>query len=91
MRFSLKAVALTGALLWGGAIFLVGVLNLVAPNYGINFLQLTSSVYPGFHDSHTIGSVLMGTVDGLIDGAVGGLLFACLYNWFSTTLTHTHP
>jgi hypothetical protein len=48
-------------------------------------------VYPGFHDSHTIRSVLMGTFDGLIDGAVGGLLFACLYNWFSTSLTHTHP
>ena len=38
MRFSLKAIALAGALLWGGAILLVGLINLAWPGYGLNFL-----------------------------------------------------
>jgi hypothetical protein len=89
MQFSLKATALSGALLWGGAILIVGLINLAWPGYGLNFLQMTSSVYPGFHASHTITSVLMGTFDGLIDGGVAGLLFAWLYNSFSGTPSHT--
>jgi hypothetical protein len=90
MRLSIRAIALAGSLLWGGAILLVGLLNLLAPGYGQNFLQVTSSVYPGFHDSHTIYSVLIGTLDGLVDGAVAGLLFAWLYNSFSRRVAQTH-
>jgi len=80
MRLSLKAITITGGLLGGGAILLVGLINLAWPGYGLNFLQLTSSVYPWFHASHTFSSVLIGTIDGLADGAVAGLLFAWLYN-----------
>jgi hypothetical protein len=83
VRLSLKASAFAGAIVWGGAILLVGLVNLRWPGYGLNFLQMTSSVYPGFHASHTIGSVLMGTLDGLVDGAVAGLLFAWFYNGFA--------
>jgi hypothetical protein len=92
MRFSLRAIALAGAVTWGGAILLVGLINLVRPGYGLGFLQMTSSVYPGFHDSHTIGSVAMGTLDGLVDGAVAGALFAWLYNIFTGSHgpTQTH-
>jgi hypothetical protein len=89
MRFSLKAIALAGAIVWGGAILLVGLINLAWPGYGLNFLQMTSSVYPGFHASHTIGNVLVGTLDGLVDGAVAGLLFAWLYNAFADRPRHT--
>jgi hypothetical protein len=89
MRLSLKAIALAGAIVWGGAILLVGLINLAWPGYGLNFLQMTSSVYPGFHASHTMRSVLMGTLDGLVDGAVAGLLFAWLYNGFAERPSHT--
>jgi len=82
MKLSLKAVAISGALLWGGAIFLVGLINLSRPTYGLDFLQVTSSVYPWFHASHTLSSVLIGTVDGLVDGAIGAFIFAALYNSF---------
>ena len=42
-----------------------------------------SSVYPFFHASRTIGDVAIGAVDGLVDGAIAGLLFAWLYNLFA--------
>ena len=32
---------------------------------------------------HTIGDVVIGTIDGLVDGAVAGILFAWLYNFFA--------
>jgi hypothetical protein len=89
MRFSLKAVALAGAIVWGGAILLVGLINLAWPGYGLNFLQMTSSVYPWFHATHTVGNVAIGTIDGLVDGAVAGLLFAWIYNSFTRTPSHT--
>jgi hypothetical protein len=67
---------------------LVGLINLSRPAYGINFLQLTSSVYPWFHASHTISSVVIGTIDGLVDGAVAALIFAALYNGFAGHQSH---
>ena len=74
MRLSLKAMAIAAGLLWGGAILCVGLINLVDANYGTNFIQLTSSVYPWFHASRTIGNVVIGTVDGFIDGAFAGMI-----------------
>jgi hypothetical protein len=83
MRLSMKGMAVAAALLWGGCILFVGLLNLAMPSYGMNFLQMMSSVYPWFHASRSFGDVLMGSVDGLVDGATAGILFAWLYNSFS--------
>lgn len=89
MKLSLKGLAIAGALVWGGGILLVGLINLSRPGYGLDFLQMTSSVYPWFHDSHTLASVIIGTIDGLVDGAVAGLIFAALYNGFAGPHTKT--
>ena len=80
MKVSLKAIAIAAGVLWGGAILLLGVINLASPSFGLSFLQVISSVYPGFHVSRTIGDVLTGTVYALIDGAIAGLVFGWLYN-----------
>jgi hypothetical protein len=80
MRLSIKAVAIGAALLWGGAILFVGLINLALPTYGLNFLQMLGSVYPWFHASRSIGDVMTGTLDGLVDGAIAGFLFGWLYN-----------
>ncbi len=80
MRLSVRALAIASALVWGSCLFLVGVLNLVAPSYGVEFLRSLSSVYPGFHASHTFASVIIGAIYGLVDGFVGGSLFGWLYN-----------
>jgi NhaP-type Na+/H+ or K+/H+ antiporter len=61
----------------------VGLVNLASPSYGGDFLRMMGSIYPGFHDSRTISEVLLGTVYGIIDGAILGLCFGLLYRWIS--------
>jgi hypothetical protein len=83
MRLSAKALAITCGVLWGGCLFLVGIINLAAPSYGADFLRGMGSVYPGFYNSHNFADVLLGTLYGLVDGAVGGWIFGWLYNYFA--------
>ncbi len=83
MRLSLKSLAFACGLLSGGSILFFGLINLAAPSYGMEFLKLMSSVYPGFHVSRTFADVLVGTGYGLVDGAIGGLLLGWLYNLFT--------
>ena len=81
MKLSLKASAIAGAVLWGGyGIFLTGLLNLLFPPFGGQFLQMMSSVYPGYQVTSGFPGLLLATAYGLLDGAVAGLLFAWVYN-----------
>lgn len=80
MRLDLKAMAYAGAALWGLAVLLVGLINLAQPAYGAAFLQGVASIYPGYHATPSLGSVLIGTGYALLDGAVCGWLFGWLYN-----------
>jgi hypothetical protein len=82
MRLSLKSLTFACGLLWGGAILFVGLINLASASYGMEFLNLASSVYPGFHNSRTFADVLVGTGYGLVDGAIAGFLLGWLYNLF---------
>lgn len=82
MKLSLKAVAMTTGLLWAGYILLVGIVNLANPRYGVGFLTLLSSIYPGLHFMHQWENIVAGTVYGFVDGAIGGLLFAWIYDLF---------
>lgn len=43
------------------------------------------SLYPGYEASGTFGQVIIGTLNGFIDGAICGVLFAWLYNTFAAT------
>ncbi len=82
MKLSLRAMAIAAGLLCGGCIFFFGIINLAAPSYGMEFLKLASSIYPGFHASRTFADVLVGTGYAILDGAIGGFLLAWLYNCF---------
>ena len=80
MRLSLKALAITSAIIWGGCILSVGLVNLAAPTYGTAFLQMASSIYPGFHNSHSFVDVIVGTLYGVLDAGFGGFIFGWIYN-----------
>ena len=80
MKLHLTALALTVGVFCGAAILIVASANLIWPTYGRAFLDLAASVYPGYHPSSGIGSVITGTLYGFVDGAVGGAVFGWLYN-----------
>jgi len=83
MRLSVKGLALAIGILWGGCIFLVGIVNLISPSYGVAFLQWAGSIYPGFHNSRHFLDTLVGAIYGLVDGGIGGAILALLYNVFA--------
>jgi hypothetical protein len=80
MKLSVKAIALTTAILWGASLLLVGLVNMGSPAYGKAFLECCSSIYPGYHVAGTVSSVLVGTGYAVVDGGIGGAVFAWLYN-----------
>ncbi len=80
MKFDIKALALASAILWGLSMLVMGLANLIWGNYGQQFLQTMSSVYPGYHATRSIGEVIVGTLYGVVDGLAGGAVFAWLYN-----------
>jgi hypothetical protein len=81
MRLNVKAMAIAWALIWGILVmFLTGTTNLVWPGYGQRFLEMMDSIYPGYKAQPAVGQVIIGTLYGLLDGAVVGALFAWIYN-----------
>ena len=82
MKLSVKALTYTPAILWGVCFLLVGLANLIWPPYGGRFLELMSSVYPGYKALAGFGNIIVGTLYAVLDGAVGGAVFAWVYNCF---------
>ena len=80
MKLQVKAMAVAIGGLWGGCILLAGLAHLAWPGYGGALLDLASSIYPGFHPANGLGAVIVGTLYALLDGAIGGAIFAWLYN-----------
>ncbi len=83
MKIDVRALGFSLALLWGGGILVTGIANLIWPTYGIAFLEMLASVYPGYQGTASFGQVLVGTLYGVLDGLVGGLVLGWLYNLFS--------
>lgn len=83
MELDTKAMALACGTLWSSAVLCVGIANLVKPSYGGEFLEMVSSVYPGYHARPHASDVAVGAAYALVDGAVAGAVCAWLYNQFS--------
>ncbi len=79
MRLSVKASAITLAIVFGLSVFVVALLNRLFAGYGDAFLQMVASIYPGFHPGG-MRAGLVGTAYAVLDGAVGGALVAWVYN-----------
>ena len=81
MKLDIKTTAVTLALVWGVlGMLLTGLGNLIWPGYGQALLDVMASVYPGDHATPSIGQVIIGTLYGVLDGAVVGAVFAWKYN-----------
>ena len=86
MKFSVKGLALVSAILWGLAMLVMGLGNLIWSSYGQQFLpsdvvglsRLPCHAQPCRCHRR---DALTGAVDGLIGGAV----FAWVYNRFAGT------
>ena len=83
MKLNVKALAFAFSLTWGGAIFVTHLANFIWPGYGEAFLQTVGSVYPGYSGEAAFLQVILGTIYGLLDGFIGGLVLGWLYNLFS--------
>ncbi|HYZ84658.1 MAG TPA: hypothetical protein VE621_09660 [Bryobacteraceae bacterium] len=75
-----KAISYSAAIMLGGLMFLIGLTNMVDPDFGAGFLQAVGSLDPGFHVSHTFENVLIGTFYGAIQGLIAGCIFGLIYD-----------
>jgi hypothetical protein len=87
MQLNTPAMVFTIGILWGACILFVGVVNMIWPSYGYALLQLCASIYPGYHPGTGFGSVVVGAIYALMDGAIGGGIFGWLYNQFAESLS----
>ncbi|MGH7532433.1 MAG: hypothetical protein ACREL4_03980 [Gemmatimonadales bacterium] len=82
MSLNTKAVGIAFGIAWGAGVLCVGLAHLVWPAYGGAFLDVVSSVYPGYQVGG-FGSVIVGTLYALVDGAVCGAIIGWMYNMAS--------
>ena len=82
MKLNVKALTLTVAVIWGGTVLMVGLINLIWNGYGVAFLQVVASIYPGYGGAASFRSVVIATLYALVDGGFGGLILAAVYNLF---------
>ncbi|MCH8163019.1 MAG: hypothetical protein IIA99_02845 [Proteobacteria bacterium] len=83
MKLSIKALAITAAIIWGGALLIVGSANIMFPGYGSNFLEVMGSIYPGYQPGTGFPSVIIGSLYGVVDAGIGAAIFAWIYNFIS--------
>jgi len=80
MKLNTKALSITTGILTAAAILITGIANMFWNGYGGAFLNLMSSIYPGYTASGSFGDLITGALYGLVDGFVFGAIFAYLYN-----------
>lgn len=78
-KLSVKAFGLACGLVWGGGMFLLGVLDTIS-TYNDAWGQLMATMYLGYQPT-IIGSIILG-IWGFITAGIWGLLVAALYNKF---------
>ena len=77
---NVRAFAITSGLFFSGTVLCVSLLSGIAPGYGDAVLELFSSLYPFYDADGSVPDILIGAVLALLDGVVGGAIFAWLYN-----------
>ena len=77
----MKPAALAAAfgIVWSLIALGVGTANLRWPDYGVAFLQLLASIYPGYDAARTPGQVAVLAGYSLVDGAILAYAIGWLY------------
>lgn len=83
MKLSIKSFVFAAAILWGGALLIVGIANMTWTGYAGNFLEVVGSIYPGYQPSTGFSSVIVGSLYGVVDAGIAAAIFAWLYNFFT--------
>jgi hypothetical protein len=87
MKFNIVQLGLTLGVIWAVLVLLVGIINLIFPGYGVAFLQIVDSIYPGYHFGRWgFGGVIVATLYAALDGFVLGVVIAWLYNLFGKSM-----
>ena len=76
-------MVLAGALFKGMSFLFVALMNIVMRPYGGAYLALLTSLYPGYDPVSGPLGIIVGTFYSLLTGAIAGLLFGWLYNFFA--------
>jgi hypothetical protein len=80
MKLDVKAFASSCGLLWGGGL-LFATLWLLGLGYEGHLIRQLDHFYFGY--SFSVAGAFVGLLYGFVDGAIGGALFAWLYNRLS--------
>ena len=83
MKLSLKAMIIAGALFKAVVFLFISLMNLILRPYGGAYLAALTSLYPGYDPLNWPVALIIGTLYSLLAGALAGLLFGCLYNFFA--------
>ena len=78
-KLNIKALAVAMGAMWGGGMLFLGWASMLG--WGVKAVDVMSSVYIGFSSS-LLGSII-GAVWGFLDGAIGGIIIALVYNFFA--------
>lgn len=81
MKLNVSRFGFTVAVVWGFVVFSVAICNLFFPSYGVAFLKVVESIYPGYHFGELgFGGAIVATLYAILDGLIVGVIFAWLYN-----------
>lgn len=79
-KFDVKALGLTLGIVWGSAMFFLGLMNMFF-NWGGTMETMMSSLYIGYKPTF-LGSII-GGVWGFFDAGIAGIVAGWLYNKLS--------
>ena len=77
-KFAVVPFGLAAGILWGLGVLITGIITTAHGSWGVDFVNAMGSVYIGYDNTY-LGSVI-GGLWGFVDGFIGGIVFAWLYN-----------
>jgi hypothetical protein len=84
MKLDIIRLGFAVSVVWALIVLCVGIANLLWPTYGIGFLKVIDSIYPGYHFGYWgFGGIVVATLYAAVDGWIIGVVFAWLYNQFT--------